>query len=172
MADDPQSTRYFLIYGLFILGNFASETSGGILQIDNKFKQQAVLNIAQSVLTAGIILAAFFAGGGLMVVLLAYLAGKLVLGIGPFVLALRSADNLAGKGWWKRSSAKLLPPWKELRTFGLTGNLSATINLVVRDSEVLWVAYFLSPIEVGYYKVALAIINVVLMPINPGIFDT
>jgi len=172
LADDPQSARYFIIYGLFILGNFASETSTGILQVDNKFKQQALLTIAQSVLTAGMILAAFFTGGGLMVVLLAYLAGKIVLGLGPFILALRSVNNLVGEGWWHRSSRDLLPPWKDLRTFGLTGNLSATINLVVRDSEVLWVAYFLSPLEVGYYKVALAIINVVLMPINPLISTT
>ena len=49
---------------------------------------------------------------------------------------------------------------------------SATINLIVRDSEALWLALFLSTTEVGYYKVALAIINLVLMPITPFISTT
>jgi O-antigen/teichoic acid export membrane protein len=172
LADNPESVTLFIIYGLCILGNFGSETSLGILQVDNKFKQQATFTIIQAVLTAVIIVVAYFAGGGLMMVLLAYLAGKLVLGIGPFILAIRSTNHLLGNRWWKRASYSLLPPRAELQTFGLTGNLSATINLFVRDSEVLWVAFFLSPLEAGYYKVALAIINIVLMPITPFISTT
>jgi len=172
LADNPESVYLFIIYGLCILGNFGSETSLGILQIDNKFKQQATFTIVQSVLTAAIILVAYVTGGGLMLVVLAYLVGKIVLGIGPFILAIRSTNRLLGNDWWGRASFSLLPPRSELQTFGLTGNLSATINLFVRDSEVLWVAFFLSPLEVGYYKVALAIINIVLMPITPFISTT
>ncbi len=172
LADNPESVSLFIIYGLFILGNFGSETSLGILQIDNKYKQQATFTIVQAVLTAIIIVVAYFTGGGLTLVVLAYLAGKLVLGIGPFILAIRSVNHLLGNGWWQRASYSYLPPRRELQTFGLTGNLSATINLFVRDSEVLWVAFFLSPLEVGYYKVALAIINIVLMPITPFISTT
>ena len=172
LADNPESVTLFILYGLFILGNFGSETSLGILQIDNKFKQQATFTIVQAVLTAFLIVVAYFTGGGLMMVVLAYLAGKLVLGIGPFILAIRSTHRLLGNGWWQRASYSLLPPRRELQTFGLTGNLSATINLFVRDSEVLWVAFFLSPLEAGYYKVALAIINIVLMPITPFISTT
>ncbi len=51
-------------------------------------------------------------------------------------------------------------------------NLSATLNLLVRDSELLWVAFFLSPYEAGLYKVALAIINLMMMPITPFISTT
>jgi O-antigen/teichoic acid export membrane protein len=42
----------------------------------------------------------------------------------------------------------------------------------VRDSELLWVSYFLSPTESGYYKVALSIINLVMVPITPLINTT
>ena len=41
--------------------------------------------------------------------------------------------------------------------------------MLVRDNEVLWIAYFLSPIEAGYAKAALALINLVQMPITPFI---
>lgn len=171
LADDPNTTNLFMIYGFMILGNMISETSVGILQVVNRFRGQAIINLTQSIITASIITIAFFSNGSLMMVLLAYLIGKLILGIGPAILALGSLNSTLGKDWWK-ASLKLLPSWKELARFGVTSNFSATINLIVRDSEALWLALFLSTTEVGYYKVALAVINLVLMPITPFISTT
>ena len=42
----------------------------------------------------------------------------------------------------------------------------------MRDNEALWIAWFLSPVEVGYAKTALAIINLVQVPITPFISTT
>ncbi|MCE1254189.1 MAG: oligosaccharide flippase family protein [Anaerolineae bacterium] len=50
--------------------------------------------------------------------------------------------------------------------------MSATINLFVRDSEQLWISFFLSTTEVGYYKIALAVINLISIPITPFISTT
>jgi O-antigen/teichoic acid export membrane protein len=171
LTKDPANTTLFWIYGITILGSSLSEVALGVLQVDNRFRSQALVNLAQSILTALIIVGAFFGNGGMMTVLLAYLLGKLILGIGPVVLAWGSLNRLLGPGWW-RAPLSLLPPRRELAHFGLSTNLSATINLLVRDSELLWVAFFLSPTEVGYYKVALAIINFVLMPVTPLITTT
>ena len=44
--------------------------------------------------------------------------------------------------------------------------------MLVRDNEALWIAWFLSPVEVGYAKTALAIINLVQVPITPFISTT
>lgn len=170
-AKDPATTPFFWVYGVSMLGSMVLETSTGVLQVDNRFRGQAVVNLAQSMLTALIILAAYFTHSGMWMVLLGYLLGKLILGIGPLLLAWDSLRRLLGHGWW-RVKLSLLPPWRELASFALSTNLSATINLLVRDSEVLWVAFFLSPLEAGYYKVALAIINLVLMPITPLISTT
>jgi hypothetical protein len=38
--------------------------------------------------------------------------------------------------------------------------------MVIRDSEVLWVGYFLSAAQAGYYKFALAIMNMVVLPVS------
>jgi len=170
-ADDPTTSYLFTIYGLIILGNLFSETSIGILQVSNRFRGQAVINLIQSIITALIITVAYLTKGSLLMVLSAYLIGKVILGIGPTLLAFGSLNKLLGKDWWK-APFSLLPSWKEIAKFGITSNLSATINLIVRDSEALWLAYFLSTTEVGYYKVALAIINLVLMPITPFISTT
>jgi O-antigen/teichoic acid export membrane protein len=171
LAKDPAATHYFWIYGISILGSSLAEVATGVLQVDNRFRSQALVNLAQSVLTALIIVGAFLSQAGMMAVLMAYLLGKLMLGIAPVVLALGSLRRLLGPGWWKTPFSRL-PPRRELAHFGLNTNLSATVNLLARDSELLWVALLLSPVEVGYYKVALAIINLVLMPVTPLISAT
>jgi O-antigen/teichoic acid export membrane protein len=168
---DPAATPWFLIYGLIIPGNLCTETSTGVLQVARRFRAQAMINIGQAVLTAAIILGAFLFQGGMLAVVMAYLLGKLILGIGPMVLAWGSMSELYGPGWW-RAPFSLLPDRRELVSFAVSTNLSATLNMVVRDSELLWVGYFLSTREVGYYKIALAIINLVMVPITPFISAT
>jgi O-antigen/teichoic acid export membrane protein len=171
-AGDAGMTPWIILYGLIIPGNLVAETSMGVLQLAGQFGRQAWVNIVQGVITVLIIAAAYLAGWGLPAVLLAYLVGKIILGTGPAVLAWRSLNPLLGKSWWKASFA-LLPPRKELIRFALGTNLSATINLLVRDSEPLWLAYFIpDKAVVGYYKLALAINNLVLMPITPFISTT
>jgi len=106
-----------------------------------------------------------------MAVISAYLVGKFILGSGMAVIGWRETSAVLGKGWW-RTSFKHLPPMKELLQFGFSTNFSSTIILLVRDNEALWIAWLLSPVEVGYAKTALAIINLVQIPITPFIATT
>ena len=171
LGKDPATAPLFAIYGISVLGTLIQETSTGVLQVTGQFRSQAAINLGQSILTAVIIVGAFFLHGGLIIVLGAYLLGKVILGTGPVFIAWRSLNKILGPGWW-RASFSLLPARRELINFAVTTNLSATINLLVRDSEVVWVAFFLSPVAVGYYKIALAVINLVSMPITPFIQTT
>jgi O-antigen/teichoic acid export membrane protein len=170
-AKDASYAPLFLLYGLTIPGNLMTETATGVLQAERRFRAQAWVNAGQSVLTALLILAAYLAGAGMEAVVAAYLVGKIILGAGPMVLAWGSLRRRFGAGWW-RAPLALLPPLRELAGFALSTNLSATLNLVVRDSEQLWVSYFLSPYEGGLYKVALAVVNLILVPITPFIGTT
>ena len=77
-------------------------------------------------------------------------------------------NKLLGKDWWKTNFSSL-PPLKELFSFAFSTNISNTVIHLVRDNEALWVAWFLTPVEVGYTKTALAIINLVQVPITPFI---
>ena len=54
-----------------------------------------------------------------------------------------------------------------LLTFAFSTNLSSTISLVAKDSEVLWVSAFIGPVQAGYYKTALAITNLLQLPVSP-----
>ena len=170
-AKDITTLGLFRLYGVYILGSMFSETSLGVIQLDKRFRDQAVINLTQSILTAVIIFAAYMGGGSIITILMAYLLGKLFLGMGTLVLALHSLQRMFGKGWW-RAGLSTLPDWRKLARFAVSTNLSATVNLVVRDSEHLWVAYFLSPTAAGLYKIGLAVVNLVVMPITPFINTT
>lgn len=171
LADDPTTSNLFTLYGTIILANFVTETATGVLQVRNKFRNQAALNLISNIFTAGIIVWAFYTDQGLMAVIAAYLVGKFILGLGTAVLGWQEMTAALGNGWW-HTSFKHLPPWKELTGFAFSTNISSTIILLVRDNEALWIAWFLSPVEVGYAKTALAIINLVQIPITPFIATT
>ncbi len=171
IAHDPDLTPFFYLYGISILTHFASETATGILQVSGHYRSQALINLLQSVATAVGIIYAYFTHAGLLTVLLAYLVGKVILGLCPILVALFWLPRYLYPGW-ERASFALLPPRRELIRFGISTNFSGTINMVARDSEVLWVGYFFSPLIAGYFKTALAIINLVVMPITPFIATT
>lgn len=171
LADDPTTAHLFIIYGTIVLANFATETSTGVLQVTNKFKNQAILNLLSSLMTASVITWAFFAKRGLMEVMAGYLVGKFLLGLGTTALGWREMQKKYGVGWMRTSLANL-PPFKELFGFAFSTNISSTIIMLVRDNEALWIAWLLSPVAVGYAKTALAIINLVQVPITPFISTT
>ena len=171
-AKDPSTRSLFLIYGITILGNVMAETATGALQVTGHFKSQALLNLLQSLLIAGLFLAVFLNQGGIFAVMLVYLVGKIVLGIGPVLLALYWLPKTLGKGWWRAPMRGNLPDSKPMIRFALSSNFSSTVTILARDSEVLWVSYFFDTTVAGYFKVALAVINLVVMPITPFISTT
>jgi len=173
IAKTPNTAWLFIVYALGLLANFNIETATGILQILDKIRVQGLLNLVQSLLTAGLITFAFFSQGSLQLVMFAYLAGKIMLGLGMFLTAMVHLTRRLGSGWWKApprsadQSSRADINFRELVRFAVSSNLSATIILVFRESEVLWVGYFLSSEAAGYYKAAYAIILLLALPVHP-----
>ncbi len=103
LADDAATANLFILYGTMVLANFATETSMGVLQVKYKFKNQAAVNLVSSILTASIVVWAFIAEKGLTEVMMAYLLGKFVLGLGTAALGWREMRQEFGSGWLKTS---------------------------------------------------------------------
>jgi O-antigen/teichoic acid export membrane protein len=162
---DPLTRSWINFYALALLVNLMTETSTAVLQVGGHYRSQALLNLCQSVLTGGWILIVFLTHGGLYQVLIGYLAGKAVFGLGVMALAFYWMKPLLGEGWW-RTSLSLLTKRREMLKFAVSTNLSGTINMIIRDSEILWVGFFTTKLQAGYYKFALAVMNVVLMPVT------
>jgi O-antigen/teichoic acid export membrane protein len=162
---DLPTQSWINFYAVALLLNLMTETSTAVLQVGGHFRSQAMLNLVQSVVTGVWILVVFVTHGGLYQVLVAYLAGKAVFGLGVMALAFYWMKPLLGEDWW-RAPLTLLPRRRELLSFAISTNLSGTINMIFRDSEVLWVGFFTTKLQAGYYKFALAAMNVVLMPVT------
>ena len=168
-AKDASLSNWFILYGLIIPLSLTFESSSALLQISGKYKFQAGINLAQNVITAAIVVIAFFIGtNAFSMIVIAYLAGKAVSGIGYLVYSMIEANGLFGAEWW-RSSLTFLPPAKEFWGFAFSSNFSGTINLLVRDSDVLWVNLLIDPLHGGYYKLAVSLIGFMLIPIDPFI---
>ncbi len=128
LTKDEAPAGWFIFYGLIILANLIAESSTGLLQIFNRYRRIATLNVWGSGITlAGIgfifilyqwLLPAILANQGaseqaiaalqesfatqlMPYVLMAYLLGKVVGALGLTLTALREAGRAWGRGWWK-----------------------------------------------------------------------
>jgi O-antigen/teichoic acid export membrane protein len=166
IAKTPGTEWMFIVYSLGLLANFNTETSTGVLQATDRIKLRGTINLIQSVISALVILAAFVFHGGLQIVLMAYLLGKAVLGIGLFVCAQVGLRRALGAGWMS-APLSVLPSARELVKFAFSSNLSATAILIFRESEILWVGFFLNTEAAGLYRVAYTIISFLSVPADP-----
>jgi O-antigen/teichoic acid export membrane protein len=171
LAKDPQTAPLFTFYGIILLGNATFETATGVLQATNRFRTIALVNFGQSLITVSLILGANLTGGGINEVLIAYLVGKMFAGITLSGIAFIQLGRSLGQDWW-RTPLRIIPNPRALARFALSTNLSGTVNLVTRDSETLFISFFRNPTEAGYFRIALAVINLVMLPIQPFIGTT
>lgn len=169
---DPGLTPLYLLYGLIIIANLMVESSTGLLQVFNRFGTIGSITVTQSAATLALIAGAWLAGGGLQAVLLAYLAGKTLWALLTIGAAQREARRHWGGDWWRAPLGLLAGQRRELLSFAVNTNLTTTLNLVTRDSELLWLSLFGSEQQVGYYKVALAVRNLLINPVEPLISTT
>lgn len=166
-AKDPAMSRWFVLYGIIVLGNFMMESSIGLLQISDRYRFIAGVTVAQSCLTLALIGGIYLQRGGLYEVVLAYMAGKIAGGLGLACGGIQIATRKWGEGWWRVSLLSLKDQTRELIRFAFSTNISATINLINKDGELLWVSALRNPTEAGYYKLALSLVNLIQLPVSP-----
>jgi O-antigen/teichoic acid export membrane protein len=166
-AKDPNTVILFRLYGSVVLFNMITESSTGLLQIFDRFRRFSTINITASLVTLSIIVVVYFTQGGILGILIAYLVGKAVGALSLSLSALREASHQWGRGWWRTPMAPLQKQGRELVRFAINTNISGSLSLITKDSELLWVSLLRSPVDAGYYKVALALANLVQLPISP-----
>jgi O-antigen/teichoic acid export membrane protein len=171
LAKDSSTTPLFIFYGLFLLSNIVYETSLGVLQATDRFHRVARANFFQSITIFILILVIALWLPTILGVLLAYLMGKTVAGVIVTVSAVRELNRTLGKGW-SQGSLRVVSDWKQIWQFMLSTNINGTINLFARDNIPIYIGYFLSATEVGYFKFAMTLINLVMLPIEPFIWPT
>jgi O-antigen/teichoic acid export membrane protein len=172
LAHDANYAGLFSVYGAMLLAHLVAESATGLLQHFDRFRFQALAQIGQSLLTLVLIVLATVVDAGLEAVVLAYLAGKVVWALAISAGAWVEAARRWGAGWWRTPLSAIGDQAGKMARFGISTNLTGTLTLVTRDSEVLWLGALSSPLQVGYYKVTLAILNLLLIPVQPLISTT
>lgn len=167
LAKDDSLSYLFVFYGLVVLANLIAESSTGLLQIFDRFRRMAGLNLAGNAVTLAVIVLVYILNGNLIGVLAAYLVGKSVSALILSLAALREAGQRWSQDWWRSPLGLLKPHWREMARFAVSTNISASVSLVTKDSELLWVSLFRNPVETGYYKLALTLTNLAQMPVSP-----
>ena len=170
----PGSEWMIVLYSLGLLANFNTETSTGVLQATGKVRLRGLVNLAQTALSLTIIGAAFlihrstgaFQSQLVLIALAGYLAGKSLLGLGLFATAQVELRRVLGAGW-SRASLRVLPSARELVRFAVSSNLSATAILIFRESELLWIGFFLNPEAAALFKNAYTIVLFLAVPADP-----
>jgi len=171
LAKDVSTTQLFIFYGLFLLDNLVYETSVGTLQTLNQFGRVARANFFQSIATFILIIIISLWIPNIFGVLAAYLVGKTIAGLMVTLSAIRELNRTFGSKW-SNVPLNQVPDWKSIGRFMLSTNINGTINLFARDNIPIYIGYFLSTTEVGYFKFALTLINLVMLPIEPFIWPT
>jgi O-antigen/teichoic acid export membrane protein len=167
IAQDETTTYWFVLYGFIVLANFMAESSTGLMQIFDRYKVIAGITVAQSILTLGLIGVVYFNQGGLYEVVLAYMGGKIIGALALATGAIVLATYRWGPRWWLAPIGMLRGETRDLVRFAISTNISATINLVNKDGELLWVAALTGPTGAGYYKLALSLANLIQLPVSP-----
>ncbi len=157
---DPAAVGAIRLYALVLLAQATVESSGGALQVFDRFRQQAGVNVFRKLVLLAGITAVFAAGAELTGVLLAYLAAQGAASVYQTALAVREARGRLGADWWRTPLGTLAPRWREMRRFAITTNLGATLGLIVKESDLLWIAWFRSPVEAGFFRLATALLKV------------
>lgn len=154
-------------YAIVILGNLAAETSTGILEVFNLFATHAIITTVAKVVSLMIICGVFFLQNGLWGVMLAYLIANGLSGLLLLLNAIQVTKQQLGVGWWRTSLQQINGQWYAISRFVLSTNISSTLSLVTRDSDLLWLSYLRNPTEVGYYKLAYTLATMVFVPVAP-----
>ena len=167
----PDSKLMFIVFALGLLANFNTETSTGILQVTGKIRHQGTINLIQSIISLGIVITAFFLSNPLWIVLLAYLASKVIPGLGLYFMGRRQLQKELGVQWQNAPMMNIAES-RSLIRFAISSNISATIIKIFRESESLWIGLFLSTEAVGYYKAAYSLVSFLSVPADPLIAAT
>jgi len=154
-------------YAVVILGNLVSETAIGVLQVFNQFRLQSLLTSIGRVASLVAVTVVFVLQGGLWGILLAYLVSNLISASLLLITVVRETGRRLGADWWRVSFTALNGRLRSAGKFALSTNVSATLSLITKDSDLLWLGYFRNPTEVGYYKLAMSLATLVLMPVSP-----
>jgi O-antigen/teichoic acid export membrane protein len=163
----PDAKALITVYAFVVLGNLVSETTNGVLQVFGQFRLQSLLILLARSISLCLIILAYMTSAGLWGILIVYLVTNIVSALLLSNAAFRETGKRLGPQWWRVPFRTLDGQWRSASKFILSTNISATLSLITKDSDLLWLGYFRNATEVGYYKLAMSLATTVFIPVAP-----
>lgn len=165
LVHDPDLTGLIRICGFATIAMLVMESSVGVLQVFNRFGLQAIVSVLGAIAVLGATVAAFLLDGSLEAMIWAAVAGAVVTSGAMTWAAVRTARERCGRGWWRVPLEKLKGGRRAALGFGFHTNASASLAMVIRDADVLWLGYLRGPAEAGLYRLALLLATNLMLPV-------
>jgi O-antigen/teichoic acid export membrane protein len=163
---NPEATFFIRLYGLAVLAGLVSETSQGILQLYGRYRRYSLASAVGATVSLVGIVAGVALGHGLVGVLVGLLAGALVTGSILAASALIEVRRRLGTDWWAARLDVLRARWRAVLVFVSSTNISATLSMIAKDGDVLWLGLFRSPTEAGLFRLAYSLAGLVFLPLG------
>jgi O-antigen/teichoic acid export membrane protein len=163
---DPFAAGFIRFYALSMLIAIPIGTSSALLRIQDRFDWLAYQEAGVAVLRlAGVIVVLILGGrimGLLAVYMLAAFSGMLTL----LVLSRKVTPSLGLLAWTEAPLSSLRGEFKQIAHFLFTTN-AAALSKLVRNTDTLLIGYWLTPTDVGYFRVARSITSLMNFPVGP-----
>jgi stage V sporulation protein B len=166
VVHQPATTPLIRLYSATLLGGLVNETSVGILQLYGRFRICSVSSTAGAALSVVGVVVAVVLGSGIAGIVWALVAGAVLTGVVLTTAAVSEVGRQLGREWWRARLSVLRDRRRAIVGFVLSTNATATLSLVARDADLLWIGLFRNPLEAGYYRLAYTLANVAWLPIG------
>lgn len=163
---NPEATFFIRLYGLAVLAGLVGETSQGILQLYGRYRRYSLASTVGAAVSLVGIVAAVASGRGLVGVLVGLVVGALATGSILAGSALFEVRHRLGADWWAARLDVLGARWRSVLMFVSSTNISATLSMIAKDGDVLWLGLFRSPTEAGLFRLAYSLAGLVFLPLG------
>jgi O-antigen/teichoic acid export membrane protein len=163
---NPEATVFIRLYGVAVLAGVVSETSQGVLQLYGRYRRYSLASTVGAAVSLAGIVTAVALGHGLAGVLVGLVAGALATGSILAASALVEVRHRLGAAWWTARLDVLRARWRSVLVFVSSTNISATLSMIAKDGDVLWLGLFRSPAEAGLFRLAYSLAGLVFLPLG------
>lgn len=165
---DPGLKSLVQLYTLTLFISTVDNTSSAVLRITDHFGWSSIYAISMAGLEFGLMSLFLVKGLGLPGVIIAHVAKDSVSAIINLGLAWKAISPAVDLEGFKKSSIRLLRNYYPAITKQIfSTNFIAYARMMAAKADVLILAYFRSPMEVGFYKIAMQLSGMVLRVTDP-----
>jgi O-antigen/teichoic acid export membrane protein len=161
IVGDASVGNLMLVYGLALIPQSLMGTSNAILATLGRFSLMSAIGIATGLIRFALVMGLLLGGWQLRGLIWANATAATVDGVVHAWIALVVARRTWGGSILTAPLKNLAGMRRQISRFLAYNDLSALINLIPSQLDVIVLGYFRGPTEVGYYKLSKSVANVV-----------